>query len=79
MTAPAPVYITNPKLTGGQTLTVLLANVVLWLTRSLIVWAFFAVFFPALGITYVLVMAALWALRHALPPKPESMVRAVLK
>jgi hypothetical protein len=36
-----------------------------WLYHSLIVWGFLAIFFPALGATYLMVLAGLWALSAA--------------
>jgi len=36
-----------------------------WLSRSLVIWTFLAIFFPALGATYWLVLAGLWALSAA--------------
>ena len=76
---PTEVVLTEPDLTGKQSALVVAANLLLWFVRALIVWGFFAVFFPALGVTYVLVLAALWALRHALPTDQERMYRLAAK
>lgn len=76
---PTEVVLTEPELSTKQNFIVATANFLLWFVRALIVWGFFAVFFPALGVTYVLVLAALWALRHALPTDQERIHRLAAK
>ena len=61
---------------GRESATFLLGSFLLWLVRALIVWGFLAVFFPALGATYVMVLLGLWALTQALPINRQEMIQA---
>ena len=45
--------------------------------RALIVWAFFALFFPALGITWLLVLCALIAIANAFPINSQAWIALV--
>lgn len=76
--APVEVKIVEPKLIGGtELLQFLLGNILLWNLRALAVWGFLAVFFPALGTTYLMVLLGLWVLRHVIPTDPADMVKRI--
>jgi hypothetical protein len=62
---------------GRESAVFVLGSLFLWLLRALIVWGFLAIFFPALGTTYVLVLAGLYVLRHVLPPNRQELVTAI--
>lgn len=64
---PSPVYITEPILDEGERGLAALATLFVFGIRALIVWAFFATFFPVLGITYVLALCAIIAVEQLLP------------
>lgn len=73
--APAEVTIVPQKLKGGaEVIKYWLATAILLQLRTLTVWGFLAIFFPQLGITYLLVMCGLYALRHAVPTKPQLII-----
>ena len=72
---PAPVTIVNNRLlTGGEILRYWLSVGILLQLRTLTVWGFLAVFFPALGVTWFMVMFALYAIRHVIPVKPQLLI-----
>lgn len=64
---PAPVYITEPTLDKSERGLAAFSHLFVLGLRALTVWAFFAIFFPALGVTYVLALGAIIALAHLLP------------
>lgn len=75
---PLDVRVVQPAIkTGTELLKFYMASVMTWLARSLIVWGFLAVFFPALGATYLMVLFGLWAVRHVVPPSLETRVRLI--
>lgn len=73
-----PVAIVEPKLNGGETLRFWIATAILFQFRTLIVWGFLATFFPALGVTWFMVMFGLYAIKHAAPVKTRDMIRAIV-
>lgn len=80
LTKPKPlaVVITEPKLKGGtELIRFWLATGLIFQLRTAVVWGFLALFFPQLGITWFMVMFALWAIRHVVPTKTKETIAAI--
>jgi hypothetical protein len=75
-----PVVTTMPvKLETSAQLTEFLLQKVLQLAyRTTIVWGFLAIFFPALGVTWVLVLAGLVALRSVRGVDNQVLINALV-
>jgi hypothetical protein len=76
--APIEVFLTEPKLAGGaEFLRYWLAVGIILQFRTAVVWGFLALFFPQFGATWIMVMFALWAIRHLVPVAPKQIIKAI--
>jgi F0F1-type ATP synthase assembly protein I len=75
---PTEVKIVTEKLRPAELGQLLLSLIIGLPIRALAVWAVLAIFFPALGLTYIAVLAVLWAIPHAMPPKVADMAKGII-
>lgn len=75
---PTTVIVRPETLKGDQEVGEFVIWKVLQLAfRPLVIWAFFALFFPQLGVTYVLALAGIVALRQLRGVDNQVLVNAV--
>lgn len=76
--APVEVKIVRDKLTPAEAGQLILSLIIGLPIRALAVWGVLAIFFPTLGLTYIAVLAVLWAIPHMAPPKVEAMAKSLI-
>ena len=76
-TKPTPVTIVEPKIESGEHLTAFLSGIFLLALRTTIVWGAIAILAGGLGITWIMVLIGLYALRVALPVDQRLFMSAI--
>lgn len=78
--APAEVIISEPKLKSfGQILQFWFAVAIVFQLRTAVVWGALAIFLPQLGITWLMVMVALYVIRHLVPTDLKAVIKGIAK
>ena len=80
LTEPAPVRVkvVEDKLNAAELGQLLITLIVTLPIRALAVWGVLAIFFPTLGLTYIAVLAILWAIPHVMPPRVADMAKSII-